>query len=190
MFHATVAPKGRSMQPSATQKSGRKRNIRMLTHSGRMVLNLTMGEWAAVACSNSEGSWKATRSYLRKGRMEVFDAELWVMWIAPRRGEQEIMIFNDSQAAVRRAAHLEIGSGLQLARWINNEARTLLSDHDLETEIRWIPRHSGIPGNEEADRQANTAREGHESAIREQAFISAANRARRISERRAATKAQ
>ena len=81
MFHATVAPKSRSMQPSATRRSGRKRNIRMLTHGRRMVLNLTMGEWAAVACSNSEGSWKATRSYLRKGRMEVFDAELWVMWI-------------------------------------------------------------------------------------------------------------
>jgi len=100
------------------------------------------------------------------------------------------VIFSDSQAAVRRAAHLEIGSGLQLARWINNEAQTLLSDHDLETEIRWIPRHSGIPGNEEADRQANTAREGHGSAVREQASISAANRARRISERRAATKEQ
>jgi len=35
--------------------------------------------------------WMALRSYLTKGRMEIFDAELWVMWIAlketAKRGE-------------------------------------------------------------------------------------------------------
>jgi ribonuclease HI len=71
------------------------------------------------------------------------------------RGCKKTVIFSDSQAAVRRAAHLEIGLGQQLARWINNEARALC-DHGIETEIRWIPGHSGIPGNEEADRQANS----------------------------------
>jgi len=85
--------------------------------------------------------------------MEVFDAELWEMWIAlketAKRGErlhaqavQKIMIFCDSQAAVRRVTHLEIEPGQQVARWISNEARAL-SGHGIETEIRWIPGHSG-----------------------------------------------
>jgi ribonuclease HI len=91
--------------------------------------------------------------------------EVWAIWIAlketAKRGElhaqgvQKTVIFGDSQAAVRRAAHLEIGLGQQLARWINNEARALC-DHGIETEIRWIPGHSGILGNEEADRQVHS----------------------------------
>ena len=44
--------------------------------------------------------------------------------------------------------------------------------------------------NKEADKQANLAREGHGSIVQEQAYISAASRARRISEQRAAVKAQ
>jgi len=67
---------------------------------------------AAAVCSNNDGgssgeSWKALRSYLRKGRMEVFDAELWAIWIAlkktAKRGErlhaqgvQKTVIFGDS----------------------------------------------------------------------------------------------
>jgi hypothetical protein len=92
------------------------------------------------------------------------------------------VIFSYSQGAVRRAAHLEIGLGQQLARRINNEARALLLEYFIETEIYWIPVHSGILENEEADCQANVAREGRGSTIREQSFISAANRARRITE--------
>jgi hypothetical protein len=49
---------------------------------------------------------------------------------------QKTVIFSDSQAAARRTAHLEIGPGQQLARWINNGARALLLDHGIETEIR------------------------------------------------------
>jgi hypothetical protein len=50
--------------------------------------------------------------------------------------------------------------------------------------------HSGIPGNEEADRQANKAREGRGYTVRECIYTSAANRARRISEGRTAAKAK
>jgi hypothetical protein len=78
----------------------------------------------------------ALRSYLRKGMMEVLDAELWAIWIALKetakraeglrlQGVQKVTIFSGSQAAVQRAAHLEIGPGQQFARWINNEARVL-----------------------------------------------------------------
>jgi hypothetical protein len=66
----------------------------------------------------------------------------------------------------------------------------LLLEHGIETVIHWVHGHSGIPRNEEADRQANAAREGRGSTIREQAFISAANRVRRITEQRAAAKTE
>jgi hypothetical protein len=77
--------------------------------------------------------------------MEIFDAALWVIWIAlketVKRGEtlhsqgvQNAMISSDSQAAIRRAAHLEIGPEQQLAQWINSEARAL-PDNGIEIEI-------------------------------------------------------
>jgi len=44
-----------------------------------------------------------------------------------------------------------------LARWINQSARTL-HETGIETEIQCVPEHTGIPGNEEADRQANLER--------------------------------
>jgi len=62
--------------------------------------------------------------------MEVFDAELWVIGTAPdvaiemretlqMQQVKMVAVFSDSQAAIRRAAHLELGPGQQLARRIN-----------------------------------------------------------------------
>jgi len=50
------------------------------------------------------------------------------------------------------------------------------------------PGHSGIPGKEEADRQANGACKGRGSIVRERVYISVANRTRRTSEHRAVAK--
>ena len=101
--------------------------------------------------------------------MEVLDAELWAIRLAldaamekrdtlQQHGVKLVAVISNSQAAIRRTAHLEPGLGQRLARRINSRARNLLA-HGIATEIHWVPGHSGITGNEEVDRQANLARD-------------------------------
>jgi len=102
----------------------------------------------------------------------------------------QVAVFSDSQAAIRRTEHLEPGPGQPLARWVNRNARALRKVR-IETGIHWVPGHTGIPGNEEADHQPNLAREGRRAGtVRERIYTSVANRTRRISEGRSVAKVQ
>jgi transposase-like protein len=132
--------------------------------------------------------------------MEVLDAKLCAIGlaldVAIKKGEKmqehvvkTVAVFSDSQAAIRQMAHLEPGQRSRLARQINRRARNHLA-HSIATEIHWVPGHSAISGNEEADRQANLSRNVSGSTMIEGPYTSPSNRARRISEPRSAAKAK
>jgi len=146
---------------------------------------------AAAVCKHRD-RLRCRRSYLGTGRMEVFDAELWGIGCVPemtiekrettqRHGVKTVAVCSDLQAAIRPTAHLEPGRGHRLACRINQRVQALLA-HGIEREIHWVPGHSGIPGNEEADCQATAAREARRDTDIDWPYTSASNTARRISE--------
>jgi len=149
------------------------------------------GVGAAAVCKH--GNHRRSRQcYLGTARMEVFDAEWWAIRLALEvgkgkrellqdRGVETVAVFSDSLAAIRWTAHLGPGPGQRLARQMYRRVRAPLA-HCVATEIHCVPGHSGIPGNKEADRQPNLAREGRGSTVRERPYTSALSRARRISE--------
>jgi ribonuclease HI len=159
------------------------------------------GKVGAAAVCKHRDSLRAFLSHLGTGRMLVYDTELWDIGLALREsvkkrdtlqthGVTKVAVFSDSEAAIRQTEHLEPAPGQHLPRWISQCARNL-REAGIETEIHWVPGHSGIPGNAEADCQANLAREGGRAGtIRERIYTSAANRTRQISGAKTVAKAE
>jgi len=196
MDHASAAK--RATQPWAREKEAKVgAGVGMWWTDGSRSDDGRVG--GAAVCKHRD-EWKSRRSYLGTGQMNVFDDELWAIALAldetiekreilQRHRVQMVAVFSDSQAAIRRVAHLEPGPGQRLARRINREAQALLA-HGIKTEIHWVLGHYCIPANENADRQANVAHEARWDMATERPDTSAANTARRISERRSAAKAK
>ena len=130
---------------------------------------------AAVCQHGNERRYRS--SILGTRRIEVFDAELCAMGLPldvaieqretlQKNGVRMVAHIRDLEAAIRRAAHLEPNPGQRLARQIDRRAWSVLA-HVIATEVHWVPGHSGIPPNQQADRQANLARDACRSTLLE-----------------------
>jgi len=158
------------------------------------------GRVGAVAVCKYGSQWRTRRSYLGTGYMDVFDAKLWAARLALGETDKKreifqwhvvktVPVFSNSQAASQEVAHLEPRPGHRLARLINQRMRALVA-HGIATESHWVPGHSCIPENDEADGQVNLVQDASGSTVIQWPDSLASNRGRRISERKSAAKAK
>ena len=98
--------------------------------------------------------------------MKVYDREL--VGIARALTEasrtslsfKHIWVFTDNQAAISNSHRLTPHPGQQISLKIQQLTKNLLdSDLDLQLHLHWVPGHTGIQGNDEADRLAKQAAE-------------------------------
>ena len=84
------------------------------------------------------------------------------MELASRRNEtpERVTIFSDAQAAIRRTASNEPGSGQQYALQARKHIAALRQSRPgIVIEVRWCPAHKAVEGNEKADEWAKIAAE-------------------------------
>ncbi|CUS06783.1 unnamed protein product, partial [Tuber aestivum] len=71
---------------------------------------------------------------------------------------KHIWVFTDNQAAISNSHRLSPHPGQQISQQIQQLTKDLLSsDLDLQLHLHWVPSHTGIQGNDEADRLAKQA---------------------------------
>jgi ribonuclease HI len=134
-----------------------------------------------AAVWKSGDGWQGRKVFMGRNK-EVFDAELYAIWIglASARdhlkddwmGAKSITFFTDAQAALKRIRNDDPGPGQWLARRIIRTERQL-RQAGWTTEFRWVPGHKGVEGNEVADQWAKEGAEatGAEHLPREEESI-------------------
>ena len=106
----------------------------------------------AVVWRNGQ-TWDGVRAHMGYNQ-EAYDAECAALARALEsvtKGyvPEQVTIFTDAQAAIRRLASDEPGPGQQYAVQARKHIAALRRARpDITIEIRWCPAHKGIAGNE------------------------------------------
>src|SRR5690348_5564865 len=92
--------------------------------------------------------------------MEVFDAELFALekafkiaWEKKQEFIKKVWIFSDSQAAIKRLQNSSLKADQYYIQFIRKWAEKFKNNHIL-LQLKWIPGHMNILGNELADKTA------------------------------------
>lgn len=135
---------------------------------------LEQGNTGAAVCWRDKrlDCWKNKRFYLGKNK-EVLDAELWAISEALTVATKEILntripiaVFCDLQKAFTAIQHAPTSQreSRYIRGLIYDEARELQEKGHL-LELRWIPAHSNLDGNDQAHQAAkNRAEKGGNQA--------------------------
>ena len=70
-----------------------------------------------------------------------------------RQPTQKVTIFTDNQSVIQAVSAPHVQSGQQILRFIVLAINKLREQH-IDVELRWIPAHIGVKGNEMADKAA------------------------------------
>jgi ribonuclease HI len=114
-------------------------------------------------------NWPAKETSYALGKyMEVYDAEVYALEkafslaadISRQQYIRKIWFFTDNEAAIARIGnHNPPGPGQFLATSIHKDAISILTQLNTSIEIRWVPGHQDIWGNERADALAKKGTE-------------------------------
>jgi ribonuclease HI len=124
---------------------------------------------ACVWQTPGPGGWRGRRFFLGTNK-EVFDAETFAIYQALRVFEErsesghEFTIFSDSTAAIRRMRSDSLGPGQQWAR-AGIEVGSRITARGNTINIRWVPSHQKVEGNEKADEFAKEAAQGQSQSL-------------------------
>lgn len=118
---------------------------------------------AAAVCTTTNQTKSAymgddTVSTVYAGELQGISLALQIAQEDRNRGNirKKVLIYTDNQAAIRSLARPTGKSGTYLLQDITRRMQELRAQ-GLALEIRWIPAHKGIHGNEAADRAAKEA---------------------------------
>ena len=100
----------------------------------------------------------------KAGRQEAFDAELTalrkgIQLIAEKRGGSQLRGFTDSQVAIQQVLSNAPGPGQSQAT-LTVRLAEIICQRGSTVDVRWVPGHSWVEGNDQTDQHARGAGEG------------------------------
>ncbi|WQF90359.1 Putative reverse transcriptase domain, ribonuclease H domain, ribonuclease H-like superfamily [Colletotrichum destructivum] len=118
---------------------------------------------AAAVCTTTQQTSKShmgddTTSTVYAGELQGIILALKMAQADKQNGNQrsKVFIHTDNQAAIRSSAKPKEKSGSYLLKIIADKTQAL-REQGLNVELRWVPAHTGIQGNEAADAAAKEA---------------------------------